>query len=301
MLPVSANSSHRLALINGLGAVLLWSTVATAFKISLAALTPLALVALASAVSWLFLLGVLYVTGAAQELRGLQRKSLVYALTLGLLNPGLYYLVLFAAYDALLAQEAMALNYTWALVLPLLAVPLLRQPLKGRDAIAALISYSGVVVIATRGDVTGLTLSNPAGVALAIGSTLLWALYWIANTKISLSPVVSLFLNFSAAAPLLLLAALWRGDLDSVSLTGALGAVYIGLFEMGLSFILWLRAMRLTNNTARISTLIFLAPPLSLLLIWWLLNEPVMPSTLVGLVFILGGLGWQQHQKATGD
>jgi drug/metabolite transporter (DMT)-like permease len=280
---------------------LLWSTVATAFKISLAALTPLALVALASAVSWLFLLGVLYVTGAAQELRGLQRKSLVYALTLGLLNPGLYYLVLFAAYDALLAQEAMALNYTWALVLPLLAVPLLRQPLKGRDAIAALISYSGVVVIATRGDVTGLTLSNPAGVALAIGSTLLWALYWIANTKISLSPVVSLFLNFSAAAPLLLLAALWRGDLDSVSLTGALGAVYIGLFEMGLSFILWLRAMRLTNNTARISTLIFLAPPLSLLLIWWLLNEPVMPSTLVGLVFILGGLGWQQHQKATGD
>ena len=301
MLPVSANSSHRLALINGLGAVLLWSTVATAFKISLAALTPLVLVALASAVSWLFLLGVLYVTGAAQELRGLQRKSLVYALTLGLLNPGLYYLVLFAAYDALLAQEAMALNYTWALVLPLLAVPLLRQPLKGRDAIAALISYSGVVVIATRGDVTGLTLSNPAGVALAIGSTLLWALYWIANTKISLSPVVSLFLNFSAAAPLLLLAALWRGDLDSVSLTGALGAVYIGLFEMGLSFILWLRAMRLTNNTARISTLIFLAPPLSLLLIWWLLNEPVMPSTLVGLVFILGGLGWQQHQKATGD
>jgi drug/metabolite transporter (DMT)-like permease len=301
VLPVSANSSHRLALINGLGAVLLWSTVATAFKISLAALTPLALVALASAVSWLFLLGVLYVTGAAQELRGLQRKSLVYALTLGLLNPGLYYLVLFAAYDALLAQEAMALNYTWALVLPLLAVPLLRQPLKGRDAIAALISYSGVVVIATRGDVTGLTLSNPAGVALAIGSTLLWALYWIANTKISLSPVVSLFLNFSAAAPLLLLAALWRGDLDSVSLTGALGAVYIGLFEMGLSFILWLQAMRLTNNTARISTLIFLAPPLSLLLIWWLLNEPVMPSTLVGLVFILGGLGWQQHQKATGD
>lgn len=301
MLPVSANSSHRLALINGLGAVLLWSTVATAFKISLAALTPLALVALASAVSWLFLLGVLCIPGAAQELRGLQRRSLVYALTLGLLNPGLYYLVLFAAYDALLAQEAMALNYTWALVLPLLAVPLLRQPLKGRDAIAALISYSGVVVIATRGDVTGLTLSNPAGVALAIGSTLLWALYWIANTKISLSPVVSLFLNFSAAAPLLLLAALWRGDLDSVSLTGALGAVYIGLFEMGVSFILWLRAMRLTNNTARISTLIFLAPPLSLLLIWWLLNEPVMPSTLVGLVFILGGLGWQQHQKATGD
>jgi len=295
---VAVIPAHQQALLNGLGAVLLWSTVATAFKISLAEVSPLGLVTLASMVSWVFLLLVLLVTGEWQKLRELEATPLTRALLLGLLNPGLYYLLLFAAYDLLLAQEAMALNYTWALVLPVLAVPLLRQPLKRNDALAAAISYFGVVIIATRGDLQSLSFSNPLGVSLALGSTLLWALYWIANTKNVVAPIPSLFLNFTAATPLLLAASLWRGELVGLTATGALGASYVGVFEMGVSFILWLRAMRLTDNTARLSTLIFLAPPLSLLLIWAFLGEPIMASTLIGLIFILGGLGWQQLSTA---
>ena len=286
--------AQQKALLNGLGAVLLWSTVATAFKISLAEITPLGLVTLASLVSWIFLLLVLWLTGEWREFQTVEATALTKGLLLGLLNPGLYYLVLFAAYDLLLAQEAMALNYTWALVLPVLAVPLLRQPLQQRDAVAAVISYFGVVVIATRGDLQSLSFSNPLGVTLALGSTVLWALYWIANTKNSLAPISSLFLNFTAATPLLLGACLWRGELVGLTFTAVLGAAYVGIFEMGVSFILWLRAMRMADNTARLSTLIFLAPPLSLLLIWGLLGEPVMASTLVGLAFILSGLALQQ-------
>ena len=286
--------AQQKALLNGLGAVLLWSTVATAFKITLAEITPLGLVTLASFVSWVFLLLVLWLTGEWREFQTVEATALTKGLLLGLLNPGLYYLVLFAAYDLLLAQEAMALNYTWALVLPVLAVPLLRQPLQRRDAVAAVISYFGVVVIATRGDLESLSFSNPLGVTLALGSTVLWALYWIANTKNSLAPIPSLFLNFTAATPLLLGVCFWRGELVGLTFTAALGAAYVGIFEMGVSFILWLHAMRMADNTARLSTLIFLAPPLSLLLIWGLLGEPVMASTLIGLAFILSGLALQQ-------
>ena len=293
--------TQQKALLNGLGAVLLWSTVATAFKITLAEITPLGLVTLASLVSWIFLLLVLWLTGEWREFQTVEATALTKGLLLGLLNPGLYYLVLFAAYDLLLAQEAMALNYTWALVLPVLAVPLLRQPLQRRDAVAAVISYFGVVVIATRGDLQSLSFSNPLGVTLALGSTVLWALYWIANTKNSLAPIPSLFLNFTSATPLLLGACLWRGELMELTFTAALGATYVGIFEMGVSFILWLRAMRMADNTARLSTLIFLAPPLSLLLIWGLLGEPVMASTLVGLAFILSGLALQQLGATKAD
>jgi len=153
--------TQQKALLNGLGAVLLWSTVATAFKITLAEITPLGLVTLASMVSWVFLLLVLWFTGEWREFQTVEATALTKGLLLGLLNPGLYYLVLFAAYDLLLAQEAMALNYTWALVLPVLAVPLLRQPLQQRDAVAAVISYLGVVIIATRGDIQSMSFSNP--------------------------------------------------------------------------------------------------------------------------------------------
>jgi drug/metabolite transporter (DMT)-like permease len=77
------------------------------------------------------------------------------------------------------------------------------------------------------------------------------------------------------------------------------GGLYIGFFEMGLSFILWLKAMKLTQNTARISTLIFLSPPLSLILIWAILDEVIRGSTLVGLAMILAGLAMQHWQRPT--
>ncbi len=78
------------------------------------------------------------------------------------MNPVAYYLVLFGAYDRLPGQEAMALNYTWALAMAFLAVPILGQRLTRTDVAAGLIAYAGVWVIATRGAVFGRGLRRPA-------------------------------------------------------------------------------------------------------------------------------------------
>jgi drug/metabolite transporter (DMT)-like permease len=59
---------------------------------------------------------------------------------------------------------------------------------------------------------------------------------------------------------------------------------------MGLAFVLWLSALRLTASTARVANLIFLSPFLSLLFIHYLVGEEILPSTLVGLALIMGGL-----------
>ena len=273
-----------------MGAVALWSTVATAFKLSLEQLSPLQLVSVASMVSWLFFGVLVAMRGELTAIANSPRRDLIIGLAIGAINPGLYYFLLFAAYDRLPAQEAMALNYTWALTLPLLAAPLLRQRLSGHDITAALISYCGVFIIATRGDVLGLKFADPVGVGLAVASTVLWGLCWIANTRHSLTPITSLFMNFSGSTPLLVIA-LFATDQAALPLSvGLLGGIYVGLFEMGLSFILWLNAMRLTSSSARISTLIFLSPPLSLVFIALVLKEPVRIYTLTGLGFILLGL-----------
>ncbi|GAL12795.1 metabolite transporter (DMT) superfamily [Vibrio astriarenae] len=69
---------------------------------------------------------------------------------------------------------------------------------------------------------------------------------------------------------------------------------YVGLFEMGVTFVLWLSALKLTNNTARISNLIFASPFISLMLLSTIIGEDIHPSTLVGLVLIIIGLVIQQ-------
>ena len=66
---------------------------------------------------------------------------------------------------------------------------------------------------------------------------------------------------------------------------------------MGVAFILWQLAVHKVSRTAKVSNLIFLSPPISLLLLFLVVGEPIFPSTLVGLGLILLGLGVQQRQK----
>ncbi|MGY4879654.1 DMT family transporter [Vreelandella aquamarina] len=288
-------TQDKQAMLYGLGAVMLWSTVATAFKVALEWMSPLELMWIAALVSWL-LMGVLVV------IRGHGRQALARgwrtAAWAGMMNPVAYYLVLFAAYDRLPGQEAMALNYTWALAMALLAVPILGQRLTRTDIIAGLVAYAGVWVIATRGQVLNVQFADSLGVMLALASTLLWALYWLLNARDSREPLVGQWQNFTVGLPVLTGLLIvgpgfnWHG-------WPALGAgVYVGLFEMGIAFILWQLAVHKVSRTAKVSNLIFLSPPVSLLLLFWIVGEPILPSTLVGLLLILTGLGLQQRQKA---
>ena len=243
--------------------------------------------------SWLFFAGIITRNGHWRTLKALPSRAIVISLAMGVINPALYYLLLFSAFDRLPAQEAMAINYTWAIAQPLLAAPLLNQKLRPQELLAALVSYSGVFVIATHGDPLGFSVSDPMGLIMAIASTIIWALFWIANTANTLDPVIRLFLNFCGATPVLIALTLMSGGFNGLGWQGIAGGIYIGLFEMGLSFVLWLTALRLTSSTVRLSTLVFLSPPLSLMIIWLVLDEPILAATAVGLVMILAGLSLQ--------
>lgn len=274
----------------GLTTVLLWSTVAAAFKLSLRHVDHFQLLLVACVVSILVLSAILTAQGRWRLVLSYSGRQYGQSLALGVLNPFLYYLVLFKAYDLLPAQEAQPLNYTWALTLAFLSVPLLGQRLGVRDLLAALISYSGVVVIAVRGDVSSLRFSDPIGVALALGSTVIWALYWIYNTKDKRDPVAGLWLNFVFGLPFVLTACWLFSDLRVASLPGLLGAAYVGTFEMGVTFVCWLMALRLAANTAQVGTLIFISPFLSLVFIHLLVGEVIRVATLAGLGLIVAGL-----------
>lgn len=282
------------AYLYGLGTVLLWSTVASAFKLALRYLDPLQLLLYSSLVSTLALAAMLALRGQLGRALVALPSELRRSALLGFLNPFLYYVVLFQAYDRLPAQEAQPLNYTWALTLALLSIPLLKQKLLPTDLAAGAVCYAGVLVIATRGDLASFTLSDPAGVGLALGSTVIWALYWIYNTRDALDPVVRLFLNFLLGLPFILVACLLFSTPVTGSLPGLLGAAYVGLIEMGIAFVLWLTALRLAENTSRVGNLIFLSPFISLVLIHYLVGEDIHPSTLVGLVLIISGLAVQR-------
>jgi len=69
-----------------------------------------------------------------------------------------------------------------------------------------------------------------------------------------------------------------------------LGAAYVGTFEMGLTFVCWLVALRLATHTAQVGYLIFISPFLSLVFINLLVGETIRLNTLAGLGLIIAGL-----------
>lgn len=287
--------NERRALGFGIAAVLLWSTVATAFKITLEHFTPIQMLTVASAVSIFALVGVAVYQNTLSKLVDTFVANPWYYILLGAINPLAYYLVLFKAYDLLPASQAQPLNYSWAITLTLMAAVFLGQKIRKQDWVACVLGYLGVIVIATKGDVLALEFDSPLGVGLALLSTLLWAGYWILNAKNKADPILGLLLGFLVALPVAIGLSIYEGaSWGDIPISGWLAVSYVGLFEMGITFVLWLSALRLTQNTARISNLIFASPFISLLLLANIIGEEIHPSTLIGLVMIVCGLLIQQ-------
>lgn len=291
-------TQQRRALLLGLIAVLLWSTVATAFKLSLRLLSPIELLLYSSLFSTLVIGTILFYQKKIHFIFRCSRNEYLLSVFLGLLNPFLYYLILFKAYDLLPAQQAQPINYTWAITLSLLSVPLLKQKVRWQQWLALVISYCGVVVISTEGNPFSLHFTDSLGVALALISTVIWALYWIYNTRDKRDPVVALFVNFLFSFPFIITYYLFSSDLRLPPVTALLGAAYVGVVEMGICFVLWLLAMKLTDNTARLSNLIFLSPFLSLFFIHFFLGEDILPATFIGLILIILGLLCQRIKSS---
>ncbi|MEZ5549554.1 MAG: DMT family transporter [Pseudomonadales bacterium] len=278
-------NSERQAVLFALGAVCLWSTVATGFKLGLSVMDPAQLLFAGSLIS-----SIVFIIAALPS--GWPRRHLYLkeAALFGAINPLVYYLVLFEAYQRLPAQIAQPLNYTWAIALALLAVPLLGQRLSLRAAAGILLSYSGVLILLSRGRIDTLPGLDWFGVALALLSTLLWAGYWLLNARSTTPPAAFMASSFILATPVLGLYCLFSAGLPPLNSETLFYGAWVGLVEMGITFLLWQRALRLTRHAGRISQLIFLSPFLSLLLIDAVLEETVHPSSWVGLAVIVSGL-----------
>ena len=288
-------SEHR-ALLLALTTALMWSTVATAFKLALAHITPAQLLLGGHGVGALVLL---VAVARRHGLRAITGNLLWRALPLGLLNPVLYYAVLFAAYDRLPAQIAQPLNCTWSIVLALLAVPMLRQPLGVRTLVALTVSYVGVLISVTGGEFSLQSAYDPTGVALALGSTLIWAAYWLLAARDSRPPELLLCGGMLAALPVSLAYCLLTDGLPPPSWPLLFGSLWVGCFELGFAFLTWLAALRLTRSAARVSQLALFSPLLSPLWIYLVLHEPLHWASMVGLVFILVGALLAPRPRAT--
>jgi drug/metabolite transporter (DMT)-like permease len=251
-----------------LGAILLWALFAT-------------LVRLAGDAPPLLLTGVaLCCGGLASVHRWREWRVPAAILGFGVASLFLYHASLVAAFKLAPIAEANLLNYLW----PLLIVVLAPRPagLRPRQLAGCVIAFAGgALVIAP----SALGAAHLAGYALAVLAAFTWAVYSLLPAR--LPPYSSWATGgFCLGAGLLALAAHALFETPyRPSGTELAGMAAIGVGPLGLSFVLWDRAMR-TGRAATIGSLSYLTPVLSTLALavtgavaagsWWRLGPALL-------------------------
>ncbi len=283
------NKQHKAYLFAGIS-IFFWSTIASAFKIGLEYLTYIQFLFIATLVSFFVFVVLIIIQGKLSLLKSYSLQQYLYSALLGLLNPFVYYLILFKAYSLLPAQVAQPLNMIWPILLVFLSVPLLKQKVPAKSYLALFICFTGVYLISSQGDPFSFNIKQPLGVILAVVSALIWSLFWLLNVRDKRDVTMKLGLNFFFASVYIIPVLIVFGGTHPWPAKGVGLAVYSGIFEMGITFWFWLKALQLTRSTDKISTLVYVAPLLSLYIIHIFVGERIMITSFLGLLFIIGGI-----------
>jgi len=279
------------ALIMGGFVVFFWATVATAFKIALNEISNLQLLLIASSTALIVCFIELIRTKKLNLLREslLSRSTIFRGAWQGLMNPFIYYLILFKGYSLLPAQIAQPLNFSWQIVLMILMAVFLKQKMHFNQVAGVLVSFSGIIILSLNNsaDISGKL--SIFGLGLIIASTIIWATYWLLKINEKQDSVIELFVSFLFGTIYLVVVSLFT-PMEFPPLKPLLAGIYAGMFEMGITFILWSKALKLATNRVTLTQLIYLSPLLSLLLIHFILGEKIGVLTIAGLFLIIGGI-----------
>ena len=217
-------------------------------------------------------------------------RQVLHSALLGFFNPFLYYLMLFEAYDNLPAQVAQPLNMIWPIVLVLISIPLLGQKIKIKSILALFISFGGIILVSSQGGGADFEKEQIPFMIIAVSTSVIWSFYWILNVRDKRNESVKLFMNFFFASIYLLLFLLISGKSFPLTPREYLLDIYIGLFEMGLAFLFWMKALQFSKTTDKISDLVFIFPFISLIFIHYILDEFIHLTTFYGLILVVAGI-----------
>lgn len=286
---------NRKSLVYAGIAILSWSTVATAFKMSLRYFSHYEMLIVASFTALLIFAIAMTCQRKWHLLKQLSKKQWIVSALIGALNPVAYYLVLFKAYNLLPAQVAQPINYSWPIILLVLLALFANEPIPKKKYVGMVLSLSGVALISLgSGGINGASFPI-SGLLLALLSALLWAAFWMVNNlNKKTDGTVNLFMSFLHGSVYLLIGTLFF-EVDLRSIPGVASSIYVGALEMGIPFIFFSLALRQTNNPTLINQLCYLSPFISLFIIHIVLGEQIYHTTYIGLFLIIFGILFNEY------
>ena len=265
-----------------------WSTVATVTKLLLSDLSSIQVLWASTFFAALFLLGVNIVTGNIHNLKNYTPKD--YLTTILICFPGtfLYYMFYYAGADILPASQAFIINYMWPMMCVVFACIILKEKMTVRKAIAMLVSFTGVCIVAG-GELADFSGEAIAGVVMCLLGAMSYGVFTSLNQKYRYDKRLSMMISYFVTFILTTVINGINGDLFMMSAGQAAGFAWNGMFTMAVANVVWVLALS-GGNTARISNFAYITPFVSLVWTSLVLKESVHLTSILGLLVIVSGI-----------
>jgi drug/metabolite transporter (DMT)-like permease len=269
--------------------VLLWGSTPAVGKILLENINSLQLLLYTSFSASLSLMAISIYQGKLDVLRSYKIQDYAHFAWMGFIGVFLYYVSLFAALMFTSAQKAFILNYTWPIWTVIFGVVILNEELGFKKILGITLSFLGVLVVISEGQISQISLGDPRGIIFAILGAVFYGLFSVLGKKYDYERFSSMSMYYGFAFLYTAISAPIITDIVFLSLPQLIGAFWLGVFSSGLGFLCWFLALK-HGETAKMSNYIFLTPFVSLVYIYFFVGEEILATSFIGLSVIVLGI-----------
>ena len=269
--------------------IILWSTTATVTKLLLDGLNSMQILAISSFFAFLFLLIVNIGKHNIKKLNNYKIKDYSKLFIIGLLGTFFYKLFLYLGINKMQASQAFVINYLWPITTVIFACIILKEKMTFRKIIAILLSFVGVIIITSDGNLLDINKNNIIGALYCVIAAISYGLFSVLNKNEKYDKCLSmmLFYLFSFLISFIYLAI--TNEFTIPSGVQLIGLLWIGVFTCAIAFTSWIFAIN-EGDTVKISTLAYLTPFISLIWNCIILKESFNIFTFIGLIVIIFGI-----------
>lgn len=275
--------------------IICWSTLATVSKLLLGSMNSYQVLMFSAGFATLALLIFNIASGKLRALLKYRPSDYLISLLISLPGTFLYYVFLYSGTARMAASQAFIINYLWPIMSVVFACIILRERLTVRKGVAIGLSFIGVMTVAG-GELLCFNSQTLIGALLCVLAAVSYGAFCALNRKWQYDEQITMMLSFFAVLILTGIINLISGGIPSIGIAELFGFAWNGIFVMALATVTWALALKY-GGTAKVSNLAYITPFLSLIWTYFILDEPIEPLSVCGLLIIILGIFIQMRDK----
>lgn len=269
--------------------IILWGSTAAITKVLLNNLSSIHILFISSFFAFLFLLIVNIAKNNMRELKKYKLVDYIKMILIGSLGMFFYNLFLYLGIANLLAQEAFIINYLWPIMIIIFSCIILKEKMTYQKGQAIVLSFIGVVVLVTKGNIFYTNLTSIKGVIFSILAAVCYGLFSVLNKREKYNKYLSTMIAYFVSFVISFIYVLVTGSTFKINNIQFIGLLWMGVFASAVAYTSWALALD-KGDTAKISNLAYITPFLSLVFTHFILHEEISLYSIIGLMLIVVGI-----------